>query len=161
MSQEKRFSGSPVLEGCLVSWVCMFVVMLSISLVLTHWLGLISNETERVVGLFIWLFAICLGGYYAARRGKPTGWINSLAVGVLAELFVFARLGKGTPHRAFLDPLLDIMNDLGAHWPRLVELGLTIPVAILGGFIWEKTGGVQSFGKEESEGVSKAERPVE
>jgi len=160
MSPEKHFSGGPVLVGCLLSGACIVVLMLSISLVFTNWLALISNETEQVVQLFIWCFAVCLGGYYAARRGKPTGWINSLAVGVLAELYVLAPLLEGKPGRGGLaGSLLDIINDPGAHWRRLLLLGLTIPVAILGGVIWEKTRGLQSATKEQSEQVSKAERP--
>ena len=150
MSQEQRFSGRPVLEGCLVSWACMFVLMLSVSLVFTTWLGLISSDTERVVGLFVWLFAICLGGYYAARRGKPTGWTNALAVGVIAELFVLARLPKEQDDSVFpklFGPLLEMINDPGAHWRPLVSLALTIPVAILGGLIWEKTRGGQLPGQ--------------
>jgi putative membrane protein (TIGR04086 family) len=162
MSQEKRFSGEPVLLGCLVSCVCMVVLLLPISLVLTNWLGVISSETEQVVQLFIWLIAVGLGGYYAARHGKPTGWINSLAVGVLAELYVFAPLLDGKPGRGGLvGSLLDIINDPGAHWRRLLLLGLTIPVAILGGVIWEKTRGVQSATQEQAEEVRKAVRPGE
>jgi len=146
MNQEQRFSGRPVLEGCLVSWVLMFVLMLSISLFFTSWLGVLSSDSERLVGLFVWLLAICLGGYYAARRGQPAGWRNSLAVGVLAELFVFARLTK--QHDDIVSPtlfgtLFELINDPGANWRPLISLALTIPVAILGGVIWAKTRGGQ------------------
>jgi hypothetical protein len=127
----------------------MVVVPLSISLVLNRWLGLISHETERVVFLVSLLVAVCLGGYVAARLGKNTGWTNSLMVGLFAELVVFSRVLKGRPDQTFLDPLFDVVNDPGAHWAVLVELALTIPVAILGGIIWQKTGGVQSAAKEQ------------
>ena len=90
MNTEKRFSVGHGLAGCLVSWLCMAVLILLISLVLFEWLELISYKTERISGVFIWLFAICLGGYFAARLGKTTGWTNSLVVGVFAELFVVA-----------------------------------------------------------------------
>ena len=164
MSEEKRYDLKAGFQGCLVSLMCQVVLGLSISLVLNNWLGLISNETERVLTLFIWLFAICLGGYVAARLGKTTGWTNSLVVGVLAEFFVFTRLPKGEPDQPFrtsLDPFLDIVKDPGAHWRLLLLLGLTIPVAILGGVIWAKTSGVHSSGKEESKDVSKGERSAE
>ncbi|HBI44530.1 MAG TPA: hypothetical protein DDY78_17015 [Planctomycetales bacterium] len=127
----------------------MAVISLSISLVFNRWLGVISNETERVIILVVWLFAVCLGGYVAARLGKTTGWANSLLVGLLAEFLVYSQIPKGGLDQTLLDPFLAIMNDPGAHWRVLVELALTIPVAILGGIIWEKTGGVQSAAKEE------------
>jgi hypothetical protein len=73
---------------------------------------------------------------------------------------MFSRVLKGRPDQLF-DPLFDIMNDPGAHWLFLVELALTIPVAILGGIIWQKTGGVQSAAKGQSEVVNKAERAEE
>ena len=129
---------------------------------LNNWLGLISNETTGVLTLFLWLFAICFGGYVAARLGKTTGWTNSLVVGVLAEFFVFSRLPKGEPDQPFrtsLDPFLDIVKDPGTHWRLLLLLGLTIPVAILGGVIWAKTGGVQSGETAKSEKLSNEERP--
>jgi hypothetical protein len=162
MSQEERFSGNRGLQGCLVGLVFMVVVPLSISLVLNRWLGLISPETEPVVFLVSLLVAVCLGGYVAARLGKNTGWTNSLMVGLIAELVLFSRVLRGGPGQlTLLDPLFDIMNDPGAHWPVLVELALTIPVAILGGIIWQMTGGVQSAAKGQSEVVNKAERAEE
>ena len=161
MSQEERFSGKRGLQGCLVGLVFMAVVPLSISLVLNRWLGLLSNEAERVMTLVVWLFAVGLGGYVAARLGKNTGWTNSLMVGLIAELVLFSRVLKGRPDQSLFDPLFDIMNDPGAHWLVLVELALTIPVAILGGIIWQKTGGVQSAAKGQSEVANKAERAEE
>jgi putative membrane protein (TIGR04086 family) len=161
MSDEKLYSEKRGLQGCLVGWVIMAVVPVSISLVFNRWLGLISNETERVMIVVVWLFAVCLGGYVAARLGKNTGWTNFLMVGLIAELVVFSRVAKGRPDRSFFDPLFDIMNDPGAHWLVLVELALTIPVAMLGGFIWQKTGGVQSAAKGQSEVINKAERGEE
>ncbi len=151
MNQEERFSGKRGLQGCLVTWVCMVVFPLLISGVLTNWLGLISIQTERVLILLIWLLAICLGGYVAARLGKTTGWTNALVVGLLAELFVIARLPTGGPEKDFFDPFREMMKDPGANWRPLVQLALTIPAAILGGLIWEKTGGVQSSGKGQPE----------
>jgi hypothetical protein len=82
MSDEKPYSGKRGLQGCLATCVCMAVFPLLISAVLTSWLGLISIETERVLILLIWLLALCLGGYVAARMGKTTGWTNSLVVGL-------------------------------------------------------------------------------
>jgi putative membrane protein (TIGR04086 family) len=135
MNQPKRYSSAAALQGCFVSWLCMVLLMLSISFFLTSMLKLISTETERLVGLFVWHLSICAGGYYAARRGEPAGWVNALFVGLLAELFVCARLLKGTS-------VFEIMDDPGPHWRRLLALGLTIPAAILGGVIWEMTKGV-------------------
>ncbi len=51
------------------------------------------------------------------------------------------------------------MNDPVAHWRILTQLVLTIPAAVLGDAIWEKTGGVQSAAKEESKKLTKEERP--
>ena len=135
----------------MASLICMMVLMLSISLVFNEWLKLISNDTERIIGLFVWLFAICVGGYFAARQGRTTGWSNSLAVGVLAELFVAARLSDGTS-------FLEMMDDPGPNWRRLVALGLTIPAAIVGGIVWEKTCRLDQAGdSEQSESFSEAE----
>jgi hypothetical protein len=161
MGEEKRFDVKRGFQGCSVTLACVFVFALSISLVRNNWLGLISNETERVLNLFIWLFAICLGGYVAARLGKTTGWTNALVVGLLAEIFVAARLLNEEPDKGFLHPLLELMNDPGAHWRLLVQLALTIPAAILGGVIWEKTGGVQPSGKGQSEAINTSERAEE
>ena len=162
MSEEKRFDVKRGFQGCLVTFACMFVLPLSISLVLNNWLGLISSETERVLILLVWLFAICLGGYVAARLGKTTGWTNSLVVGLLAEIFVAGRLPRGTrADRTLLDPLLEMMEDPGAHWPSLIQLALTIPAAILGGIIWDKTGGAQSPGKAQAEVANKSRGAAE
>jgi hypothetical protein len=161
MSQEERFSGKRGLQGCLVTWVCMVVFPLLISAVLTSWLGLISIETERVLILLIWLLALCLGGYVAARMGKTTGWTNALVVGLLAEFLVVARLPRGGADKDLFDPFLEMMKDPGANWRPLVQLSLTIPAAILGGVIWEKTGGVQPSGKGQSEAINKSERAEE
>jgi len=158
MNQEERFSGKRGLQGCLVTWACMVVFPLLISGVLTSWLGVISIETERVLILLIRLLAICLGGYVAARLGKTTGWTNSLVVGVLAEFFVISRLPRGGADKDFLEPFLEMMNDPAAHWRQLVYLVLTIPAAVLGGVIWEKTGGGQPSGKGPSEPTNKPER---
>ena len=162
MSEEKRFDVKRGFQGCLVTWACMFVLPLSISLVLNNWLGLISQETERVLILLVWLFAISLGGYVAARLGKTTAWTNSLVVGLLAEIFLVARLPTGTrPDRTFLEPLLELLENPGAHWPRLVALALTIPAAILGGIIWDKTSGAQSAGKAQAEVANKSRGAAE
>jgi hypothetical protein len=162
MSQEERFSGKRGLQGCLVGGVFIVVVPLSISLVLNRWLSLLAHETEPGVFLVSWLVAVCLGGYVAARLGKNTGWTNSLMVGLIAELVVFSRVLKGRPDQnSLLDPLFEMVNDPGAHWLVLVELALTIPVAILGGIIWQKTGDVQSAARGQSEVVNKAERAEE
>jgi hypothetical protein len=157
MNQEQPFSGKRGLQGCLVAWVCMLVFSLLILPALNDGLRLISNETERVLILIIWLFALCLGGYVAARLGKTTGWTNSLVVGLVAEFFVIARLTKGGPDKDLFDPFLEMMNDPGANWRPLVQLALTFPAAILGGFIWQKTA-VQSSGTQESEKASNDER---
>jgi uncharacterized protein involved in cysteine biosynthesis len=159
MSEEKPFQVNRGFQGCLVAFLCMAVFNLSISLVCSDWLGLISGETQRVLDLFIWLFAICLGGYVAARLGKTTGWTNSLVVGLLAEFFVASRLPNEGPDELFVDQLKkmmnEMMNDPGAHWRPLVLLALTIPAAILGGVIWQKTGGFPSNAKGQSEVVNK------
>ena len=147
MSEEKRFSINHGIQGCLVSFLCMFVLVLPISLVLNTWLELISNETERIIKLPVWLFAISVGGYYAARRGKTTGWTNSLVVGLLAEWYLAARLLKGTS-------LLEMMDDAGPNWRRLVALALTIPAAIVGGILWENRYKRQAPGADESEAAS-------
>ena len=150
MPQEERFDVGRGFQGCMAACACLVVFSLSISLVLTEWLGLISVDTERILLLFMWLIAICLGGYVAARLGKTTGWSNSLVVGVIAVLMVWARLPNEGLDKTYWDPFLEIMKDPGAHWQNLTRLALTIPVAILGGVIWEKTGRVQSAAIEES-----------
>ncbi len=157
MIQEERFNGNRGLQGCLVGLLFMVVVHLSILLVFNRWLGLISPEAEPVVFLVSFLVAVSLSGYVAARLGKNTGWTNSLMVGLIAELVLFSRVVNGRPGQGFLDPLFDIANHPGLHWPVLVELALTIPVAILGGIIWQMTGGIQSSAKGQSEVISEAE----
>ncbi len=157
MTQEERFSGTRGFQGCLVGFVFMVVVPLSISLVFNRWLGLISPETEAIVGRVSMLVAICLSGYVAARLGKNTGWTNSLIVGFFAELVLLIGILREGGRFIWLDPLFDIMNNPVKHWPVLVELTLTIPAAILGGIIWQITGGVPSAVKLRSEGVNKVE----
>ncbi|MFM7115110.1 MAG: hypothetical protein ACKO0N_00600 [Planctomycetota bacterium] len=156
MSEEKPFQFNRGFQGCSVALLYIVVFKLSISLVCIDWLGLISGETQRVLNLFIYLSAICLGGYVAARLGKTTGWTNSLVVGLLAELFLASRLPNEGPDELFVD-LKKVMNDPGAHWRPLVGLALTIPAAILGGVIWQKTGGFPSNAKGQSEVVNKTE----
>ena len=157
MNQEERFSGKRGLQGCLVTLACMITVPLLISAILTSWLGLISVETERVLILVVWLVAVCLGGYVAARLGKTTGWTNSLVVGLLAAFFVVARLPRGEADKDFLDPFLELLNDPATHWRLLVYLALTIPAAVLGGVLWEKTGGGQPSAKGPPEPTNKPE----
>lgn len=137
MSKEKRFSVGRGIEGCLVSVLCTAVPVLLIGLLvpLLHRSELLKemfNKTVPVAGLVWWLFVICLGGYVAARRGKTTGWTNSLVVGLLAEWYMAARLFKGTT-------LLEMMDDAGLNWRRLMALALTIPVAVVGGILWENS----------------------
>ena len=67
------------------------------------------------------------------------------------------RLPNEGPDEVPLDPLLKMMNDPAAHWQSLVPLALTIPAAILGGVIWQKTGGFPSNAKGQSEVVNKTE----
>jgi len=158
MNQEKRFSVKRGIEGCLVSLICIMVLMLSISLVLSEWLQLISTDTERIIALFVWLFAICVGGYVAARQGRTTGWTNSLVVGVFGVLFMAAQLANRVPNKTYWDAFLEVMSDPGAHWRVFVALALTIPVAVLGGIVWEKTRRLDRLGdNEQSEPASEAE----
>jgi hypothetical protein len=129
--------------------------MFLISGVLTKWLGLISVETEKTVFVFVVLFAVCLGGYYATRRGKPTGWPNALAVGILAELMVAGQLAKGTTLEERRQSLIEIMSNPGPNWRAFVQLVLTLPVAILGSGIWEMSSRLR---KGESEKERQEER---
>ena len=139
MVQSERFSVKHGIEGCLVTVILNSMLMLSISLVLNVWLNLISSDTERTIGVFIWLFGIGVGGYVAARQGRSTGWSNSLVVGVPALLYVAARLPNGGPLQTYWAPFLEIMNDPGAHWRVLAAMVLSLPVAVLGGIAWQKT----------------------
>jgi len=157
MSEEKPFQVNRGFQGCSVALLYIAVFQLSISLVCIDWLGLISGETQRVLDLFIWLSGICLGGYVAARLGKTTGWTNSLVVGLLAEFFVVRRLPNVGPDELFVVQLKKMMNDPDTHWRPLIQLALTIPAAILGGVIWQKTGGFPSNAKGQSEVVNKTE----
>ncbi len=143
MSEEKRFSVERGVQGCLVAAAILVVVNLFIAFVITRWLGLISIETERVLLAFVWFFAVSFGGYVAARLGKTTGWTNSAFVGLLAEFVIYSKFAKGGADLTFWEPVVELIKDPGTHWPRLVGLGLTIPVAILGGILWQKTGGLQ------------------
>lgn len=158
MDQEKHFSAKRGIQGCSVTLACMVVFSLLTSGVLIKWLGVISIETERVLILLIWLLAICLGGYVSARLGKTTGWTNSLVVGLLAEFFM---IPSGVGEKDFFEPFLEMMNDPVTHWRQLVIVVLTIPAAVLGGVIWQKTGGVQSDAKGQSEVVDKTEHAQE
>ena len=150
MSKGKPFSIGHGFQGCLVSLLCMFVLVLSISMVLYTWLELISLETVQISKLLVWFFAISVGGYYAARRGKTTGWTNSLVVGLLAELYLAARLLKGTS-------LVEMMDDAGPNMSRLVALALTIPAAVVGGILWENSCKRRPPGDDQSEAASPAE----
>ena len=156
MTQEERFSGKRGLQGCLVAWGCMIVGSLVI-LVLYWWTGLrMSFETDRVVFGLLWYLAVGLGGYFAARFGKTTGWTNSLMVGLLADLYLIGKQTKSGPGQMLLEPFLEMIEDPGAHWPRLVQLALTIPIAILGGFIWQATGGVKASRQGEPDAANKS-----
>jgi hypothetical protein len=70
---------------------------------------------------------------------------------------VIARLQRGGPDKDFFDPFLEMMKDPGASWRPLVQLALTIPAAILGGVIWQKTGGGQPSDKGPPEPTNKPE----
>ena len=132
MEQEPRFSGIRATEGCVLSFAISALGMLAISLVFSEWLGLVSADTEKIIGLVVWLLAIFAGGYFAARRGRTTGWTNAILVGVFAEICVAAMALSGTS-------LVEMMDDPGANWRRFVALGLTIPAAVLGGMLWDRT----------------------
>jgi hypothetical protein len=159
MREEKRFSVNQGAKGCLTAMVFLFVVQITISLVFNTWLGLMSTETEKGVMAVLWLCGVCLGGYFAARFGKTTGWTNSLVVGLIAEFVVYNQVPKGSPEQSVVDPLLDLMKDPSGHWRILVALALTMPAAILGGVLWENTGGVLPVATEESEKLTRAEGP--
>ena len=76
-----------------------------------------------------------LEGYVAARRGRTTGWTNSLVVGVFAEIFVAGELN----HDEISQMLAEITKDPAAHWVALVQLICTIPAALIGGIVWQGT----------------------
>ena len=91
MNDEKSFSVNRGCEGCLVSVICLMLFVPCI-FAFTEWLKLLPRNVEEIIFACMWLFALGLGGYWAARRGRTTGWTNSLVVGIFAQLFVVGQL---------------------------------------------------------------------
>jgi hypothetical protein len=157
MSKEKRFDIGRGLQGCLVSGMCWLAMLWFVACCLLPLLerselfAEIFNKAAPVLLVVGWLFAICLGGYYAARQGKTTGWTNSLVVGLLAECYlVVPRLVETSFPKMLVKPIPDS--------EQLKFLALTIPAALVGGIVSEKTCGLKEAGggNERSEPVSDA-----
>jgi len=161
MQEEKRFSADRGAEGCLVSLLCMLILMLPLVCGLTF-----SNKRGyEIYSLLVWHIAICVGGYFAARRGRTTGWTNSLAVGVLAEVYLAVKLldiEEGGLPAELGSTLRRVVDAPSQYWRLLVKLVLTIPAAILGGIIWQKSRVLErSVGKEELASVKETDRSKE
>jgi hypothetical protein len=98
-------------------------------------LALVAPEGQWRLVYFNWLIGIAVGGYVAARRGKTTGWSNSLLVGVFAQLVIVAQV---IDERDLLAGLRELLIDPSESWPKLMAILLTIPAALAGGLAWSR-----------------------
>ena len=133
MSEEKRYSVNHAANGCLASFVFSLAASLILLGAIFIWPQLDSSELGRTMQLVIWLASLVFGGYVAARKGKTTGWTNALVVGCFALLYLLFRWPK-LPDRGPLGSLLNLLSE--PHWSQLAAVGLTIPAALLGGYLW-------------------------
>ena len=126
-----------VLHGCLVSWLSIAAVTFLIFFTLSSLDADPSADVEKAIQLALWLLGIAIGGYVAARRSKNDGNRVALYVGLLATIFVVARL----PHpekKNFADGLFTVLKDPAANWRHIVGLTFTVPAALLGGLIAQR-----------------------
>lgn len=131
---EKPFSLNRGCEGCLAAWLVMFALMLVVSFVLARALQWIDPAQERTIVYFNWLIGLVVGGYVAARRGRTTGWSNSLVVGVFAQLVLVGQLTDGAGMGEW-EKFQDLLDSPKTEWPKLMAIVLTIPAALLGGYV--------------------------
>ena len=137
--EEKRFDVGHGCVGCLVASVCIFLFPFALMAIPAKWHDFLSVDVRRGVLVLMWFFAVCLGGHVAARRGRTTGWTNSLVVGVFAEILIAARLLSRFDDQFFSDAFVKIINDPEAYWVPLVGLVFTIPAALVGGLVWQRS----------------------
>ncbi len=87
-TEEKPFSLNRGCEGCLAAFIALLALAFAVSYLLAKFLKLIDPSQEANAVYFVWLVALAIGGYVAARRGKTTGGSNALVVGVFAQLLI-------------------------------------------------------------------------
>ncbi|MCS7468870.1 TIGR04086 family membrane protein [Stieleria sp. ICT_E10.1] len=133
--EERPYSLNRGCEGCLAAWVVMFALMLFVSFILADTFGWIGSKGEWRLVYFNWLIGTAVGGYVAARRGKTTGWSNSLLVGIVAQLVIVAQL---TDPGDIQSGLRKLLAEPSESWPQLMALVLTIPAAVAGGLVWSR-----------------------
>ncbi|MCM2372326.1 YrzE family protein [Aporhodopirellula aestuarii] len=146
-TEERPYSLNRGCEGCLAAWIVMFALMMFVAFVLGKMLGWIDVEGQQTLGYLNWLIGIAVGGYVAGRRGKTTGWSNSLLVGIFAQIMIVAQIIDPKDMFAGLHELLADPSD---SWPKLTAIILTIPAALAGGLIWSQS--QESEGSQGSEG---------
>ena len=161
-STGKRFDVAYGARGCLVTGLC--IIALGVAILLpAELLGLLEliPVSSQLLGQLMWFAALCFGGYYAAQLGRTTGWTNSLIVGMFAESFLLANLldklikpdwPEFTPFLAIFekplaywgrlpgrlsDELIEMLKEPLVHWVQLAGLFFAIPVAVLGGVLWQ------------------------
>jgi hypothetical protein len=135
---DKNVSTDHVVHGCFVSFVVMTLSMLLASLIFAEWLGWWTAEGEKALSLGVWLIAICLGGYVAARRSQQSGFHSfrtALWVGALATLLVLVKLPEPRQGADFIDQLTNVVLHPVAQWRHSLRLLLTIPAALFGWLI--------------------------
>ncbi len=132
--EERPYSLNRGCEGCLAAWLMLVAFMVLVSFVHANF-GWLDPEYQSLLFYFEWLLATAVGGYVAARRGKKTGWTNSLLVGIFAQ---FVIVGQVVDKQDMLAALSDLLVDPSESWPKLMAILLTIPAAVAGGLAWSR-----------------------
>ena len=100
-----------------------------------HWLDALSLGQRRGMLSGMWVIAMIVGGYVAARRGRTTGWSNALVVGIFGLLFALGQLGENV---RLAEVLERAWREPGAHWSQPASIVVTVPAAVQGGLMWSR-----------------------
>lgn len=124
--------------GCAISTMFVAVVTFCLAISVAYWERLFPTFVTNAMPYLIWMAALVLGGYAASWKAAFGGtrrrkWSSALTVGILTEILILAihLQSRTTSSRG--------MFDLSTTWHAIALALVTIPAALLGGLIWEKT----------------------
>ncbi|WP_442511833.1 hypothetical protein SH528x_003579 [Novipirellula sp. SH528] len=139
-----NFTGPPQTDfrngsfGCAISTLFVAFITLCLAMSVAYWERLLPVFVTNAMPHLVWIAALVLGGYAASWKAAFAGahtrkWSSALTVGMLTEvLILLIHFHQRTMNSRG-------MFDLSTTWHAIAYALVTIPAALLGGLIWEKT----------------------
>ena len=135
-TDERPYSLKRGAQGCLAAWGVLTVCIVVVSGVV-YFMDKDYDRVKNYVALVSWPIAMCVGGYYACKKGKTTGTTNAMVTGILGEIVLLSAMSvRGM---TATDQIRAALLDPGKHWIGIALAILTVPCAWLGGSLWART----------------------